>query len=144
MIRPFDIADSEVVIGIWLDASIIAHNFMPADYWRNEASNVRNIYLPSATTYIYEDSGTILGFISMVENFVAALFVSPHEQGKGVGKQLLDFAKQQYKTIGLAVYKENERSVVFYKKQGFKVIREGIDEHTGHVEIVMKFEEEQQ
>lgn len=55
MIRRFEISDTEAIIKIWLDASIIAHNFMDANYWRGKADDMRNIYLPSATTYVYED-----------------------------------------------------------------------------------------
>mgnify|MGYP000891905129 CR=1 FL=1 len=84
MIRRFEISDTEAIIKIWLDASIIAHNFMDANYWRGKADDMRNIYLPSATTYVYEDSRKILGFIAMVDNYIAAVFVLPNYKGKAL------------------------------------------------------------
>mgnify|MGYP000939930394 CR=1 FL=1 len=54
--------------------------------------------------------------------------------------QLIGFVKKQHAILELAVYKENEKPVEFYKGQGFQVIREGIEEHTGHAELIMRFE----
>lgn len=140
MIRKFENTDMDVVIKIWLDASVIAHDFIDPGYWRCKTDDMRNIYLPSAETHVYESSEKVLGFLSMTGNFIAAVFVSPGWQGQGIGKQLVDFAKTQYKTIELAVYKENENSVAFYRKQGFKIVREDIEEHTGHAELIMVYE----
>ncbi len=130
----------DAIIKIWLDASVIAHDFIDSSYWRSKTDDMRNIYLPSAETHIYESSGKILGFISMIGNFIAAVFVSPESQGQGIGKQLIDFAKARYRIIELAVYIENENSVEFYLKQGFKVVRESIEEHTGHAELIMVYD----
>ncbi len=140
MIRLMDAADTDAVINIWLDASVMAHDFIDASYWQSKADDMRNIYLPSAITHVYENLGQILGFISMTDHYIAAIFVSPGSQGKGIGKQLIDFAKQQHNTLELSVYKANERSVAFYRKQGFREIHERIEEQTGQPEIVMKFE----
>ncbi len=140
MIRPVNTTETDAIINIWVEASVIAHDFMDANYWQGKKEDMQHIYLPSATTYIYETSGKILGFISMINNYIAALFVSSEVKGKGIGKQLINFVKQQYETLELAVFKENKRSVEFYKKQGFQVILEGIEENTGHAELIMKFE----
>ncbi len=140
MIRKFENADIEIVVNIWLDASIMAHHFIEASYWHSKTDDMRNVYLPAATTYVYKDVGKILGFISMVGNYIAAVFVSPEFQRKGIGKQLIDFAKSKYDMLELAVYKENKASVDFYTRQGFQIMRENIEEHTGHAELVMRFE----
>ncbi len=139
MIRKLENTDIEAVVKIWLDASILAHDFMDASYWQSKTDDMRNIYLPAAETYVYEVSGKILGFISMFGNFIAAVFVSPESQGKSIGKQLMDFAKSQHEKLELAVYKENEISVAFYRKQGFESVSEGIEEHTGHLELIMVY-----
>lgn len=141
MIREFEETDIEVILDIWLHASIVAHDFIDADYWYSKRDDMRNVYFPSATTYVYENSGRVSGFISMVENYIAAIFVLPESQGKGIGKQLIDFVKSQYGKLELSVYKENEASVAFYKKQGFRIAYEGFDKQTKHVELIMRFED---
>lgn len=62
----------------------------------------------------------------------------PAFQGKGIGKQLLSHAKAQREILSLSVYKENQASYQFYLSQGFTVISEQMDEHTGHPEYTMR------
>jgi putative acetyltransferase len=79
----------------------------------------------------------VVGFYSLNENNLAAIFVSPEFQGKGIGKQLMSHAKKQRVGLTLSVYKENEASCQFYLSQGFTVVSEQTDEHTVHQEYTM-------
>lgn len=80
-----------------------------------------------------------MGFYALYENTLAAIFVAPEQQGQGIGKQLINHAKQQREALTLSVYKENQPSYQFYLAQGFSVISEQFDEHTGHAEYTMSF-----
>lgn len=139
MIRPFQKEDMEPVIQIWLESSIQAHNFISEDFWTAKAKDMRAIYLPAAETYVYEDVDDVNGFISLYENTIAAIFVSPCCQGKGIGKELIAKAKELRKTLQLTVYKANHKSISFYEKCGFKFLSVQQDEHTGFTELVMIF-----
>ena len=68
---------------------------------------MREVYIPASETFVFEDSSGVLGFYSLLDNQLAALFVDPAHQGKGFGKQLLDHAKCLRKALSLAVYKKN-------------------------------------
>lgn len=138
MIRNFEQQDLDQVVRIWLEGSLIAHNFIPEDYWKGKSEEMREIYLPSSKTFVYENA-ELLGFISMKDNYIAALFVDPKEQGKGIGKQILNFVKCLYPSLELNVYAENLNSVEFYKKQGFVILEENIEEDTGHKEYKMRY-----
>lgn len=139
IIRPFEKGDEKQVLTIWLEASIIAHDFIPAEYWKEKVNDMRDIYLPSSKTYVYIQREEVKGFLSLVDNYIAALFVSPKEQGKGIGKELMKFVKNLFPVLELGVYSKNENSVAFYKKQDFQVINEKVDEPTGHRELVMRY-----
>ena len=95
--------------------------------------------LYSGETYVFEKDGLIKGFVSLCEDNLAALFVAPSFQGKGIGRQLMAKAKGVRNNLQLTVYEENNKSVEFYKKCGFKIIKEQVDEHTGHKEFLMGF-----
>ncbi|MBB4120025.1 putative acetyltransferase [Mesonia hippocampi] len=137
MIRLFKPQDIAKLVELWYDASVIAHDFIEKNYWEEKKKEMAEIYIPNSETYVYEQAGQIIGFVSLLENYIAAIFVAPAQQGKGVGKALMQFVKQQRKTLTLGVYAKNINSIAFYKKQGFVVVEEKIDEPTGEQELVM-------
>ncbi|WP_172562942.1 N-acetyltransferase [Vibrio furnissii] len=137
MIRKYNENEMDSVLEIWLSASVQAHDFISPEFWESQVENMRNIYIPASETYVYEVESKVVGFYALYENSLAAIFVSPELQGKGIGKQLLSHAKTQRAELSLAVYKENQASYQFYLSQGFKVLSEQLDEHTGHPEYTM-------
>ena len=139
MIRKFKETDMDQIIKIWLEASIKSHNFISKEYWESKVSDMRKIYLPMGETYVFDEKGIIKGFVSLCGNTLAAIFVSPNTQGRGIGKQLMDKAKNVRQSLNLNVYKGNQKSVDFYRKCGFTIKKEQIDEHTGYPEFVMEF-----
>ncbi|MNL87897.1 putative acetyltransferase [compost metagenome] len=70
---------------------------------------MKNLYLPASKTFVYQNDTAILGFISMVDNYIAAIFVNPESQGQGIGKQLIEYIKKQHTLITLGVYSKNIR-----------------------------------
>lgn len=137
MIKKYNKNHLDAVLDIWLNASVKAHDFISAEFWESQVKSMRSIYIPASETYVYEIESRVVGFYSLYENNLAAIFVSPELQGKGIGKQLLSHAKAQRTVLSLSVYKENQASYQFYLSQGFKLVSEQLDEHTGHPEYVM-------
>ncbi|MGE8643489.1 N-acetyltransferase [Acinetobacter vivianii] len=125
---------------IWLQASIKAHHFIPASYWESNTTKMQEIYLPMSEVYIAEDAINIYGFIALVEDTVAAIFVSPEHQAKGIGKQLISYAQEMRSRLELNVYQENKNSIKFYLASGFRIINEGLDTATNAKEYVMLWE----
>ncbi|MNJ69241.1 putative N-acetyltransferase YjaB [compost metagenome] len=80
----------------------------------------------------------MLGFYALHGDTLAAIFVSPLHQGRGIGKILIEHAVQQRGTLSLNVYKENAQSISFYLKYGFECMDEQVDPNTGHKEISMR------
>ncbi|HHQ4566995.1 N-acetyltransferase [Aeromonas hydrophila] len=136
-IRPFTPADTEAVLTIWLEASLQAHHFIEPAYWNANLAPMREIYLPAADSQLLCLGEQVLGFYSLHEGTLAALFVAPAQQGKGLGKALLEHAKRQLPTLRLQVYQQNRAAYDFYRAQGFQVAAEGVDPHTGCAEWLM-------
>ena len=137
MIRKSNVDDIEEILAIWLEASIKAHDFIDPEFWRTQVDNMRDIYVPASETYVYVNNAIIFGFYSLADEMLAAIFVSPAHQGQGIGKALLSHAKTQRRQLRLSVYKENVASYGFYLSQGFVLVSEQTDEHTGHLEYTM-------
>jgi putative acetyltransferase len=138
-IRAFRHDDMEAVLDIWLRASIKAHDFIAQEFWEDSVEDMRNIYLPAAETHVAEHDGTISGFFSLHDNCLAAIFVAPEWQGRGVGRRLIEQAMTLRDRLTLNVYRENHRSIRFYEQSGFRTIAEQVDSRTSARELVMEY-----
>ena len=69
MIRKLSEKDINEVTEIWLLANLQAHDFVPASYWKENLSFVKEM-LPKAEVYVYENEERkeITGFIGINEN----------------------------------------------------------------------------
>jgi putative acetyltransferase len=139
MIRRYHPSDIDHVLDLWLVASIKAHDFVPEAFWREQLGAMRDHYLPQAETLILEEDSRVLGFLSLHENRLAALFVSPEAQGRGLGRQLLDEAKRLRSSLELNVYSANDRAIAFYQAGGFSTVAESLDPVTGQQEFTMRW-----
>ena len=123
---------------IWLDTNIKAHSFISKNYWMDNYDMVKKI-LPQAKIYVYEDNDTkeIEGFIGLTDNYIAGLFVKENMQSKGLGKQLLTYAKGINSHLYLNVYNKNIRAIQFYQREQFVIQSENTDDNTKENELVM-------
>jgi putative acetyltransferase len=139
VIRPAVSSDTDAIVTVWLEASIQAHQFVPEEFWRSQAPNMRDRYLPSADTYVDERHNEVTGFISLVHDRLAALFVAPAHQDGGIGTALLCHSQSLRHTLDVSVYADNERALRFYANHGFVRIGQRVDEATGAREVVMSW-----
>lgn len=131
-------SDLSAVMKIWLDTNIKSHNFVSKEYWTSNYEMVKEI-LPKSEIYVYEEDDTNLidGFIGMMDSYLAGLFVKDTAQSKGIGKQLLDYAKSIKSEMTLSVYQKNIRAVHFYQREQFQIQSENIDDNTNEKEFIM-------
>ena len=136
MIRAFAEGDLEQVLALWLETNRRAHSFIPAAYWEGQREAVREA-LPQAELYVWEENEEILGFLGLTGGYIAGIFVRYGSQSRGVGKKLLDRAKEGREELSLSVYQKNARAAAFYRREGFAVQSEQTDEATGEAEYRM-------
>ena len=140
MIRELQKADINKVADIWLDTNIKAHYFIPAQYWKSNFESVKAA-LPQAEVYVYEHDKEIQGFIGLNDEYVEGIFVSDEMQSQGIGKILLNHAKEKRNKLLLNVYQKNTRAVSFYQREGFEIQHNGLDEATGEKDYVMAWQQ---
>jgi putative acetyltransferase len=138
-IRKMESHDIKKVVELWYETSLQAHDFISPDYWKENKEAMAGKYLPESETYLAMEEGNIVGFVSMIDNYLAAIFIKTDKQGSGTGKKLLNYIKERRATIQLKVYKKNSGSVQFYEKQGFKIRSENKEEITNEIEFVMEW-----
>lgn len=144
MIRKWTAKSLEPVLTLWLESTTFAHPFIDEQYWHDSLALVRDVYLPTAQTWVWEENDTLLGFVSVMDNqFVGALFVAPQALHRGIGSALLNDVKQRYPMLSLEVYQKNSRAVNFYHALGFRIEDGAWQEETKHPTWIMRWEADQ-
>ena len=98
-----------------LDRQAIADMFSPA-------------LLEKRIIFVAENGGEIIGYLSMDHEagFVHALYVHPAARGEGLGKALLDAARQaRPQGFELTVFEPNADALRFYIREGLVEIPHG-------------------
>ena len=136
MIRKFETKDTERVMQIWLEVNIETHNFVASDYWLSQYHSVREQLL-QANIYVYERDKEIQGFVGMMDDYLAGIFVDKKSRSMGIGKGLLECVKEDYSEFSLNVYQKNRRAVDFYLREGLSIVSKGIDEDTAETDYTL-------
>lgn len=140
MIRKYKAKDLQAVINIWHRASLIAHPFLDAAFLRAERRQIVDTYMPMAETWLYEQDGRIVGFISLLDCEVGAIFVDPPHQRQGVGWALMDHARELRGDLELDVFKGNRIGRAFYDRYGFKTVGEHLHKASGQLQLRLRLE----
>ena len=140
MIRELRKVDINKVAEIWLDTNIKTHYFISAQYWKSNFELVKELLL-QATVYVYEDKQEIQGFIGLSNEYIEGIFVSAEMQSQGIGKVLLNYAKDKRSKLLLNVYQKNTLAISFYQREGFEIQHSGLDEATGEKDYVMAWQQ---
>ena len=136
MIRKLQKADINDVAHLWLDTNLKAHDFIAAEYWNTNFEFVKEM-LPQAEVYVYENDKKIQGFIGLNGEYIEGIFVAAEMQSRGIGKLLLDYAKDRKSKLLLKVYQKNTRTVRFYQREGFEIQSEGVDDDADEKDYAM-------
>lgn len=139
MIRLYKITDLEAVLSAWENASKVGHPFLSEAFLVQERADLRELYLPNTETWVFEQDGQVIGFISLMGNEIGGLFVQPAFHGTGVGRQLMEKAKTLHPVLELEVFEANLAARQFYAKCGFVVIGEGVHQSTGQAFLRLRF-----
>src|ERR1700712_972784 len=89
--------------------------------------------------FVADDNGTIAAMLALhlPKKYLDQLFVAPEYQGRGLGRTLLAFTRQQLPDeIELRCVRGNEQAWNWYEREGFVVEQEQLEPMTG---FVMKY-----
>lgn len=142
MIRGYLDGDLSSLLDVWYRASVAAHAFLPDEFFDSERREITEQWLPMAETVVHEIDGRLVGFLSLIGNEVGAIFVDPHHQGRGVGRALMDWARDARPHLELSVFEANESGRRFYESYGFEFVSRHINAATGHPELRLRLRED--
>jgi putative acetyltransferase len=116
---------------VWYESAQVAHPFWERQMFDREREAIAEQHLPRAETYVYERTGTVVGFISLLGTEVGGLFVTPRHHREGIGRALMDEARGTREHLELDVFEANVIGRAFYERYGFRTVGERLDEATG-------------
>ncbi|MEG1453757.1 GNAT family N-acetyltransferase [Brevundimonas sp.] len=121
IIRPLVAADQAPLLRVWRRAVEATHAFLsPAEIDQIEPE-VREYLASDMPLWTLEHAQKPVGFLGLVEDEIAALFIDPDLHGQGLGRQAIAFALQKGANR-LKVNEGNPSAVGFYKHIGFTAI----------------------
>lgn len=109
------------LLQLWEDSVRSTHHFLSEEdvlFYKQLIPQ----YFTTVDLYIIRDEKEhIAAFMGLSNDTVEMLFVRPEEQGKGYGKQLLDYAIREKNIHKVDVNEQNGKVCNFYLRQGFSV-----------------------
>lgn len=126
------------LLAIWLEGNLQAHSFIPKNYWLDNQVAVRE-GLAQARIFVKETDGKAVGFLGLVEEEIAGLFVKEQFQKQGIGEALIQRVKDEKTILTLNVYQNNQAALLFYERQGFRRVRHQIEPQTQQKEWLMRW-----
>ncbi len=141
MIRSFCSDDTDALLDTWYAASLLAHPFLDEAFLTEERRRIREIYIPATETWVYEEEGALVGFISLLDNEVGAIFVRPEHHGRGIGRALMDKAVALRGNLLVEVFEQNPIGRAFYDRYGFQLVDAHPHDETGHMLLRLKYEQ---
>ena len=119
----------ELLLGVWESSVRATHLFLS----EQEIEGIKQ-YVPQALRVvphliIAEEDGAIAAFAGIDGRKIEMLFVAAQSRGRGIGRQLLQYAFDIYAVNELTVNEQNPQAIAFYEHMGFRVCkRSDIDE----------------
>lgn len=138
MVRPYKDTDLSDLLDVWYSASLLAHPFLDEAFFVRERNNIREIYLPNAETWVFEQEGVVVGFVALIGNEVGGLFGHADYHGRGIGRALMDHARSIRNVLELVVFEDNKVGRAFYEKYGFRQVGEEVHEATGFMQLRLR------
>ena len=151
MLRPIQESDIERLLQLWLHLACSSHPSLPVSFWADEGRAMRRRLkeqcrfgappdLGTSNHWVYARPGseTPEGLVTITENRqVETIFVSPGEQGHGVGSELMTQAKFGRVQLETLVLEENLRGRYFLQQHGFSEAERVFNAAANQDEITM-------
>lgn len=123
MIHPIRLAVAEDyprIMGIWESAVQATHHFLSEEDFLYFKEIIPKEYLPNLDVYLISDNKEVQGFASVAEGNLEMLFIHDDARGKGLGKKLYQFMKDNTRLTKVDVNEQNPQAIGFYEKMGFR------------------------
>lgn len=121
------------LLEVW-EKSVNATHFFLSD---SEIKNIKK-YVPRELEGVHNliiaknEKGCPVAFMGIENSTLEMLFITPEERGKGLGKSLIQYGRDNYKLQCSTVNEQNTQAIAFYEHMGFKVYKRSERDEQGN------------
>ena len=108
------------ILSVWENSVTATHQFLLKSDFEEYKKILQNFDFKDLDVFCLEDNEEVVGFIGIHSEKIEMLFLNPDYIGKGLGRQLIDFAFSNFKIQYVDVNEQNQKATEFYKKIGFE------------------------
>ena len=145
MIRKIKEEDLTNVMTIWVKGNFKANSFIEKDYWLEIYNQTKLDFLENYKTYVYVENDEILGFISICDNEIKAIYVKEEKRENGIGTKLLNHCRDNLEEnieMYVKIFEKNMKGILFFSKRQFKNNKIQLNEQFNETEYVMTWKTE--
>ena len=145
MIRKIKEEDLTNVMTIWVKGNFKANYFVEKDYWLEIYNQTKKDFLENFKTYVYIENDQILGFISIYDNEIKAIYVKEEKRRNGIGTKLINYYRGNISEdveISAKVFEKNMNGIIFFSKLQFKNSKIQLNEKFNETEYVMTWKKD--
>lgn len=141
-LRPYRAADEDAAIELWRltwQQAYPSIDFNARVAWWRE--RWRNELVPKASIVVAEQTGALIGFVTIDgSGYLDQLVVTPEQWGSPLATALVDEAKRLSPDgVTLLVNKDNSRAIRFYERNGFAHAGEDVNPTSGRAVLKMEW-----
>ena len=127
------------IISLWYRCTCQHQAFISDKYWREITPSITALlYQHSHSSLIAIAEQRLVGFITVIENELAALFVDSSMQRVGIGTLLLEQIEKKRQLSSVKVYAANKTAMAFYQQHGFTELSRQLQIETDQLLITMQ------
>ena len=130
VIIEYDPSYSSQAVRMWRESKEQAIGQKEIHSFEDHVFFLNNILIQDNKVYLAIDTSEeqVVGILACNENWVNQLYIHTQFQGRGIGKKLLDLAKQRSEgRLFLYTFEVNKKAQQFYERNGFRIIDRGND-----------------
>lgn len=122
----------KALLDVWESSVRATHHFLSDA----EVKQIKE-YVPQALGGVEHlvvaenEQGSPIAFMGAENGRLEMLFIAPAERGKGVGRELLQYAIQNYSVQEVTVNEQNPQAVGFYQRMGFETYKRTAQDEQG-------------
>ena len=130
IIREYQAVDFDAVTILWRisrEKSLPEFQLEKGHFFYEDRYYFQNFVLKNNKVWVVESEKYPVGFMAMNKDFIDQLYIDPDHQRRGIGKLLIDFAREQSpEHLWLYTLQINFIARTFYEKNGFLAEKFGI------------------